>query len=98
MKDIITKYKKLIQSKKIVLVYFFNYECVKTNLVFNSLKKNNNVLFLSYDVEDNNNKKLIEILDLKIYPYFYVYKNGIMIDQILGTLNIEKILSQYVCT
>ena len=92
-------YKSRIQSKKIVIVYFYSNECIKTNEIYKSLStKKNNVLFLSYNVEDSKNKKLIESLDVKIYPYFYIYKNGEMIDQILGTLNIDKILSQYVST
>ena len=92
-------YKSRIQSKKIVIVYFYSSECIKTNEIYKTLStKKNNVLFLSYNVEDSKNKKLIESLDVKIYPYFYIYKNGDMIDQILGTLNIDKILSQYVST
>jgi hypothetical protein len=98
IKDIIIDYNNLVQSRKIVIVYFYNCECIKTNDIYTSLTKKNNVLFLSYDVEDSKNTKLIEKLDLKIYPYFYIYKNGEMIDQILGTLNINKILSQYVYT
>lgn len=102
MNDIIKNYKQLVISKKIVIVYFFNEECIKTNNIYNNLKnnKNNNknVLFLDYDVEKKDNQKLINIIDLKCYPYFFVYKNGKLIDQILGTLNVEKILGQYVCT
>lgn len=97
-KDKIDKYKFLVQSKKIVIVYFYSKECIKTNTIYDSLAKKNNVLLLKYDVEDIKNKKLIEELDVKIYPYFYIYKNGEMIDQILGTLNVDKILSQYVYT
>jgi thiol-disulfide isomerase/thioredoxin len=99
MNDIIKTYKQLVISKKIVIVYFFNEECIKTNNIYNNLKNNNkNVLFLDYDVEKKDNQKLINIIDLKCYPYFFVYKNGKLIDQILGTLNVEKILGQYVCT
>lgn len=102
MNDIIKNYKQLVISKKIVIVYFFNEECIKTNNIYDNLKnnKNNNknVLLLDYDVEKKDNQKLINIIDLKCYPYFFVYKNGKLIDQILGTLNVEKILGQYVCT
>jgi hypothetical protein len=98
-KNILIDYKNRIQSKKIVIVYFYSNECIKTNEVYKSIiTKKSNVLFLSYNVEENKNKKLIESLDVKIYPYFYIYKNGVMIDQILGTLNVYKILSQYVST
>ena len=95
IEKIIEKYKSLVESKKLVIVYLYSKECVKTNKIFNSLKKNNNILFLNYDVEDINNKCLLKYLDLKCYPYFYIYKNGKLIDQILGTLKIEKILNQY---
>ena len=100
MNDIIKNYKQLVISKKIVIVYFFSEECIKTNSIYDNLKNNNNknVLFLDYDVEKKENQKLISIIDLKCYPYFFVYKNGKLIDQILGTLNVEKILGQYVCT
>lgn len=94
-------YKNLVLSKKIVIVYFFNEECIKTNKIYNILKnKNNNkhILFLDYNVDNNSNQDLINIIDLRCYPYFFVYKNGILIDQILGILKIEKILGQYVCT
>lgn len=103
MNDIIKTYKQLVISKKIVIVYFFNEECIKTNKIYDELKNTNNnnkknILFLDYDVEKKNNKNLINIIDLKCYPYFFVYKNGKLIDQILGTLNVERILGQYVCT
>ena len=97
-KDKIDNYKLLVKSKKIVIVYFYSKECEKTNNIYKSLAKKNNVLLIKYDVEDIKNNKLIQELDVKIYPYFYIYKNGEMIDQILGTLNVDKILSQYVYT
>jgi hypothetical protein len=98
--NIINNYNNLILSKKIVIVYFHNYECEKTNNIFDYFKKNknNNVLLINYDVENINNTELITHLDLKCFPFFYVYKNGFLIDQILGTLNIEKIISQYLST
>ena len=96
--DYINNYKDLIKSTKIVIVYFYNYECSKTNNIFNSLKREQNVLYLKYDIEDKNCNKLIEYLDIKVFPYFYIYKNGELIDKILGTLNIEKILEQYIST
>ena len=98
--NIISNYKNLILSKKIVIVYFNNYECKKTNSIFDSFKqlKNNNAFLLNYDVENPINIELIEYLELKCFPFFYIYKNGILIDQILGTLNIENILIQYLNT
>ena len=99
IKNLINNFNNLIESKKIVIVYFYNRECIKTNKIFKELKeKNNNVLFLDYDVENEKNKDLLEILEVNIYPYFYIYKNGVKIDQLLGTLNIKKILSQYIYT
>ena len=94
------EYNTLINSKKIVIVYFYNFECIKTNRIFNNLKKKkiNNCLLIDYDVENKKNEELLENIDLSCFPYFYIYKNGKMIDQILGTLNIEKILNQYLCT
>ena len=97
-KEILDNYEFLVKSKKIVIVYFYSKECIKTNKIYDSLEKKNNVLLLKYDVENIKNKKLIQVLDVKVYPYFYIYKNGEMIDQILGTLNVDKILSQYVYT
>ena len=96
--DYINNYKDLILSTKIVIVYFYNYECNKTNKYFNILTKLDNVLYLKYDIDNKDNNKLIEYLDLKIYPHFYIYKNGELIDQILGTLNIGNILKQYINT
>ena len=46
-KDKIDKYKYLVQSKKIVIVYFYSKECIKTNDIYDSLDKKNNVLLLN---------------------------------------------------
>ena len=97
--DPLTHFNKLVESKKITIVYFYNNECIKTNKIYSELKeKNPNVLFISYDVENKKNQKILDVLQVNIYPYFYIYKNGLKIDMILGTLNIMKILSQYVYT
>lgn len=94
------KFNNIINSKKIVIVYFYNKECIKTNNIFKNLKLNLNkyCLLVDYDVESEENKILINEIDLYCFPYFYIYKNGVLIDQILGTLNVEKILKQYLST
>ena len=93
-------YNKLINSKKIVIIYFYSDECVKTSNIINKLEQNlngKNVLIAKYNVDEPYTKTLIERLDIKSYPFFYIYKNGILIDQILGILdNIENILNLYI--
>ena len=39
VEDFIEKYKFLVESKKIVIVYLYNKECLKTNKIYNSFKK-----------------------------------------------------------
>lgn len=94
------KFNNTINSKKLVIVYFYNNECIKTNNIFKNLKLNLNKysLLVDYDVESEENKIVINEINLCCFPYFYIYKNGVLIDQILGTLNVEKILKQYLST
>lgn len=92
------KYNNLINCKKIVVIYFNSNECINTNKIFLDFEKNNKKFILLERINVEENQELIKYLDLKCYPFFYIYKNGKLIDQILGTLDIEKILSQYLNT
>lgn len=92
------KYNNLINCKKIVVIYFNSSECINTNKIFLDFEKNNKKFILLERINVEENQELIKYLDLKCYPFFYIYKNGKLIDQILGTLDIEKILSQYLNT
>jgi thioredoxin-like negative regulator of GroEL len=92
------KYNNLINSKKIVIIYFNSNECSDTNDIFLDFEKNNKNFILLERINVEENQELVKYLDLKCYPFFYIYKNGKLIDQILGTLDIEKILSQYLNT
>ena len=92
------KYNNLINSRKIVVIYFNSNECINTNKIFLDFEKNNKKFILLERINVEENIELIKYLDLKCYPFFYIYKNGKLIDQILGTLDIEKILRQYLNT
>ena len=92
------KYNNLINSRKIVVIYFNSNECINTNKIFLDFEKNNKKFILLERINVEENTELIKYLDLKCYPFFYIYKNGKLIDQILGTLDIEKILRQYLNT
>jgi thioredoxin-like negative regulator of GroEL len=93
-------YNKLINSKKIVIIYFYSDECLKISNILDKLDNElngKNVLISRYNVEESNTKILIETFDIKCYPFFYIYKNGVLIDQILGIfVNIETILNLYI--
>ena len=93
------EYSKIITKTKIVIVYFFSNECYKCNIIFKNLKEKyknkNNVSFFEYDIENIENEKLLDEINLKSYPFFYIYKNGVLIDSILGSLDVKKILDLY---
>ena len=91
----------LLCSFKIVIFYFYSEECFELNKLVNKIKneelhgKNVHIEFIN--VEEEKNKKLIEKLKLNIYPFFNIYKNGVLIEQLLGTLdNIHDKLSLYI--
>lgn len=94
-------FNNLIYSFKIVIFYFYSHECYDLNNLVNKIRnedlKGKNVHIEFVDVEDKKNKKIIEKLKLNIYPFFNIYKNGILIEQLLGTLdNIQDKLSLYI--
>lgn len=90
--------KTTINSKKIVIIYFYNNECIKTCNILENLDQNKqNVLIEKLNIEDNKNKNIIDRLDVKCFPSFFIYKNGVLIDEIIGTLDkIENILNLYI--
>ena len=92
---------KIINSYKIVIFYFYSKECFELNKLINKINneelggKNVHIKFI--DVDERENLNLINNLELNIYPFFYIYKNGILIEQLLGTLdNIHNKLSLYI--
>tara|TARA_B100001057_G_C22825348_1_gene941183 strand:+ start:821 stop:1114 length:294 start_codon:yes stop_codon:yes gene_type:complete len=91
----------LLCSFKIVIFYFYSEECLDLNKLVNIIKdeelqgKNVHIEFIN--VEEERNKKFIEKLKLNIYPFFNIYKNGVLIEQLLGTLdNIHDKLNLYI--
>ena len=82
----------LIKKKNIYIVYFTNNE-------FKTL--NNNISILSKEIDESKfliididqNKKLVEELFIKSIPFFYIYKNGKLIEEIFGNYkNINNII------
>ena len=88
----------LINSKKIVIIYFYSDECITiSNIVDRLVFSNTNLLIHKYNVDDNINKHMINKLDVKCYPSFFIYKHGELIDEIIGTMDkLENILNLYI--
>jgi hypothetical protein len=93
-------YNKVINSKKIVIIYFYNEECLKTNIIVSKLECNLNddiVYIKKYNIDDAETNILIQQLEVCCFPFFFIYKNGKQIDKILGTLdNVENIINLYI--
>ena len=91
---------KLIYSKKIVILYFYSDECIKTNKLVDKIQKciiGKNILLDKYDVNKYSTKKIIKEFNINCYPTFLIYKDGIFLDKIIGVLdNIEVILNLYI--
>ena len=91
----------ILSSFKIVIFYFYSEECSDLNSLIKNIKNHDlqgkNVYIEFVNVEEKKNKILIEKLNVNIYPFFNIYKNGVLIEQLLGTLdNIQDKLSLYI--
>ena len=95
---IISEFNKIIKSKKIIIIYFYSEECENINKIVENLININkaNVNVKKYDINDTNNEALIKLLNIKSYPFFYIYKDNKLVDQILGSLNIKLLLNLYI--
>jgi thiol-disulfide isomerase/thioredoxin len=93
-------FNKLINSYKIVILYFYSDECIKTNSLISKIQKNigtKDILIQKYNVNNFNSKLLINNLNVSCYPSFQIYKDGKFLDQIIGVLdNIEVIINLYI--
>jgi thiol-disulfide isomerase/thioredoxin len=90
----------IINSHKIVILYFYSNECTKTNKLISKIQKNignKNIFISKYDVDNFKSKLLIKNLNISCYPSFQIYKDGKFLDMIIGVLdNIEVILNLYI--
>ena len=90
----------IINSNKIVILYFYSKECNKTNKLISKIQKNigdKNIFISKYDVDNFKSKVLIKKLNINCYPSFQIYKDGKFLDQIIGVLdNIDIILNLYI--
>ena len=96
--NIISEFNKIIKSKKIIIIYFYSEECEKINKIVDNIININkvNVNVKKYDINDTKNEELIKLLNFKSYPFFYIYKDNKLLDQLLGTLNIKLLLNLYI--
>lgn len=89
------QYTNLIKSYNICIFFFYSKECME---LFNKIKNieiphKNKISF----VEIENNISLIKEIKLKSYPFFKIYKDGILIEDIIGTYaNIENIIRLHI--
>ena len=86
------EFNSLIKQKNIFIVYFTNseFEILNNNIEILS-KKMGEPNFLIIDIDKN--KKLVENLFIKSIPFFYIYKNGELIEEIFGNYkNINDII------
>lgn len=98
---ILKKYCEHISNNKFVIVFFYskdfkelynltkkmNDKCIKRNL-YN--------IFLFIDTDNSENKEIIENEFIKSIPLFRIYRNGIVIEEILGNYeNIENIIESH---
>ena len=86
---------------KLLYFIFSTEECSDLNSLIKNIKNHDlqgkNVYIEFVNVEEKKNKILIEKLNVNIYPSFNIYKNGVLIEQLLGTLdNIQDKLSLYI--
>jgi thiol-disulfide isomerase/thioredoxin len=93
-------FNNLVNSKKKIIFYFYNKECIRTNRLFDKLNESvvkNNIILKKYDVENFKTNQLIKTLEISCYPSFLIYKDGKFLDKIIGVLdNIESILNLYI--
>ena len=86
------EFNSLIKQKNIFIVYFTNseFEILNNNIEILS-KKMGEPNFLIIDIDKN--KKLVENLFINSIPFFYIYKNGELIEEIFGNYkNINDII------
>lgn len=79
----LSKFNNLVKRPNIFVVLFTNKEFKNLNNNINILSKElNQTNFLIIDIDLN--KKIIEDLFIKSIPFFHIYKNGKLIEEIFG--------------
>lgn len=79
----LVEYNRIIESNYLVVFFFYSND-------YNVLLENIETLAVRYNtiymvnVEDKNNKKLIEDLFITSCPLFRIYKNHVLIEEIFG--------------
>ena len=86
------EYNRIIQNNYLVVFFFYSddYSVLLENI--DKLRVKYNTIYM-VNVEDENNKKLIEELFITSCPLFRIYKNHVLIEEIFGNYsNILRII------
>jgi len=88
----IIEYNRIIQNNYLVVFFFYSddYSVLLENI--DKLKVKYNTIYM-VNVEDKNNKEIIEELFITSCPLFRIYKNHVLIEEIFGNYsNILRII------
>ena len=91
-----SKYTELIKNHSVCIFFFYSQEC---NTLYNKIKaletsSKSKIIFI--DVNQNNNV-LIKEIKLQSYPFFKIYKDSKLIENIIGTYdNIDTIVNLHI--
>lgn len=98
----IDRYNRIVKLKSIFIVFFYSSSFVELEQQINKLrtqciKTYHNDVFLYIKCDEKSNQSVVESLFIKSVPMFFIYKNGILIEEIFGNYeNILKIISVHI--
>ena len=89
------QYTNLVKSYRVCIFFFYSKECHELYDKIKTIETShkNKICFVDID----HNISLIKEIKLKSYPFFKIYKDGILIEDIIGTYdNIENIIRLHI--
>ena len=92
-----SKYTQLIKTHSVCIFFFYSQEC---NTLYNKIKtletsSKSKIFFI--DINESKNSDLIKEIKLQSYPFFKIYKDGKLIENIIGTYdNIDTIVNLHI--
>ena len=75
--------------------FFYSQECQNLYNTISNIETSNQSKIFFIDIDKN--IELIKELNLKSYPFFKIYKNNVLIENIIGTYhNIDHIIKLHI--
>lgn len=91
----LTEYTNLIKTHSVCIFFFYSNDCQNLYNTISSIETSNQSKIFFIDVEQN--IELVKELKLKSYPFFKIYKNNVLIENIIGTYqNIDNIINLHI--